>query len=175
MLRSCTAFLLLTFAVSAPAEVVDSAPAGFTVRTTLTIKASPAEVYRRFLNVSEWWSSDHTFSSDAHNLSMEEKVNGCFCEKLPDGGGVRHMQIAYLVPGKTIILSGGLGPLLSMPVAGTMQVGLAPVEGGTKLTVTYGVAGYLPAGLNTWAAGVDAVLAEQINRLKNTLEAAPKK
>jgi hypothetical protein len=32
------------------------------------------------------------------------------------------------------------------------------------------VAGYLPAGLNTWAAMVDAVLKEQFTRLKSYIE-----
>jgi hypothetical protein len=32
------------------------------------------------------------------------------------------------------------------------------------------VTGYLPAGMNTWAAPVDSVLTEQVTRLKNYVE-----
>lgn len=164
--------LALTMAAAlAPAEVADSAPGGFTVRIILNIQAPPGDVYRRLIrNVGEWWSAEHTFSHDAHNLSIEEKVMGCFCEKLPEGGGVRHMQVIYLAPGKTVVLSGGLGPLLTQAVTGTMQIQLSPAEGGTKVGVTYAVAGYMPAGLNAWAKPVDGVLTEQFTRLKNYTE-----
>jgi hypothetical protein len=36
--------------------------------------------------------------------------------------------------------------------------------------MTYSVAGYFPAGMNTWAAPVDSVLSSQFTRLKNLSE-----
>ena len=151
--------------------VVDSSASGFTVRTTLAIRAAPEDVYRRLVrNVGDWWNSSHTFSGNAHNLSLEEKTMGCFCEKLPDGGGVRHMEVVYFAPGKTLRLSGGLGPLQSIAAAGSMTIQLSASEGGTKLEVTYTVAGYVPAGMNTWAAPVDGVIEEQFTRLKSYIE-----
>ena len=161
-------FAFLAAAIVAQAEVVDSSGGGFTVRTTLTIQAPPDDVYRKFIrNVGDWWSPDHAFSGDSHNLSIEEKAAGCFCEKLPNGGGVRHMEVVNLAPGKSVTLSGALGPLQSMAATGTLTVQFAPSEGGTKLTATYAVAGYLPGGMNTLASPVDAVIAEQFTRLKN--------
>ena len=88
--------------------------------------------------------SQHTFSGNWHNLSIEEKPGGCFCEKLPNDGGVRHMEVMFVAPGKTIALAGGLGPLQSIAATGSMRIQLAPAEGGTKLEVTYAVVGYLP-------------------------------
>jgi hypothetical protein len=35
---------------------------------------------------------------------------------------------------------------------------------------SWAVAGYLPAGMNTWAAPVDGVIEEQFTRLKNYIE-----
>lgn len=161
-----TAFLFVP--VLAQAEVVDSSSAGFTVRTTLSIQAPPDDVYRRFIrNIGDWWSPQHTYSGNAHNLSIEEKPAGCFCEKLPDGGGVRHMEVVNLAPGKSVTLSGALGPLQSLAATGTMSVQFAPADGGTKLVVTYAIAGYLPAGMNTLAAPVDGVIAEQFTRLRS--------
>jgi uncharacterized protein YndB with AHSA1/START domain len=165
---------VLTFFVatgSARAEVRDSSPGGFTVRTTLTIQAAPAVVYERLVrNVGEWWNPAHTFSGDAHNLSINDKATGCFCETLPNGGGVRHMEVVNVVPGKRLVMSGGIGPLQSVAAAGSMEILLSPADGATKLQVTYTVGGYLPGGLNTWAAPVDGVLAEQFTRLKNYVE-----
>jgi uncharacterized protein YndB with AHSA1/START domain len=166
-----TAFLVAAFLLSpilAQAEVVDSSSTGFTVRTTLTINAHPDDVYRKFIrNIAEWWNPEHTFSGDSHNLSIEEKAAGCFCEKLANGGSVRHLEVVYLAPGKAVTLSGALGPLQSLAATGSMSILFSPSEGGTKLTVNYAVTGYLPGGMNTWAAPVDAVIAEQFTRLKN--------
>jgi hypothetical protein len=80
------------------------------------------------------------------------------------------MEVVYVAPGKTLRLSGALGPLQAIAASGSMMIELSAVEGGTKLEVTYAVAGYLPAGMNTWAAPVDGVLEEQFTRLKNYVE-----
>jgi len=161
---------LALLAVSGRADVVDSAANGFTVRTTLQIQAAPDAVYRRLIHIEDWWNSQHTFSGDAKNLSIEEKPGGCFCEKLPNGGGVRHMEVLFFAPGKTLVLRGGLGPLQSIGATGAMSIQLTPSDGGTKLQVTYAVTGYLAAGMNTLAAPVDSVLAEQFTRLENLIE-----
>ena len=62
------------------AEIVDSSANGFTVKETVNIQASPQDVYAKIFKIGDWWSSDHTFSHDAHNLSLEDKAGGCFCE-----------------------------------------------------------------------------------------------
>ncbi len=153
----------------AAAEVADSSGAGFTVKIAVSVHAAPGDVYRALIHVGDWWNSQHTYSGSARNLSIEEKPMGCFCEKLP-AGGVRHMEVVHIVPGKVLGMTGALGPLQSMAAAGNMQIRLTPAEGGTKLELVYNVNGYLPAGMNTWAAPVDAVLTEQVTRLKNYIE-----
>ena len=174
MKNICGLFATILLAVApggAMAEVVDSAGNGFTVKTTLTIQASPDEVYSKLVhNVGDWWNPEHTYSGSAHNLSIEDKAAGCFCEKLPNQGGVRHMEVVLAMPGKALTLSGGLGPLQSIAATGSMRFQLAAQGVGTKLEMSYSVAGYLPAGMNTWAAPVDAVLKEQLTRLKNFVE-----
>jgi uncharacterized protein YndB with AHSA1/START domain len=163
--------ILALLPAGSAAAVADSSANGFNLRISVTIQAAPDEVYRRLVhNVGEWWSSDHTFSGDAHNLSIEEKAMGCFCEKLPKGGGVRHMEVINFAPGKTLVLTGGLGPLQSMAATGNMTFQISAAPGGTKLDVTYAVVGYLAAGMNGLAGPVDGVLMEQITRLKNYIE-----
>jgi uncharacterized protein YndB with AHSA1/START domain len=162
----------------AHADVADSAANGFTVKLAVTIQAPPQDVYRRLVhNVGDWWNPMHTFSGDSHNLSIDDKPMGCFCEKLPSGGGVRHMEVVNADPGKTLVLTGGLGPLQSMAATGSLSIQLAAASGATKLTVVYAVTGYLPGGMNTFAAPVDSVITEQFMRLKSLIEngkAAPK-
>lgn len=154
-----------------PAAVADSSANGFTVRLAFNVQASPDEVYRKFVrNIGEWWEASHTFSGNPHKLSIDDKPGGCFCEKLADGGGARHMQVLYADPGKRLVLSGALGPLQTMAATGALTIEFAPADGGTKLDVTYAVGGYLPAGMNTFAPIVDGVLSTQFSRLKNFVE-----
>lgn len=154
----------------AMAEVADSAANGFTLKHTVQIKAAPEQVYRAILNVGQWWDPAHTYSQDAHNLSIEERAGGCWCEKLPGGGNVHHMQVVLLMSGKMLRFAGGLGPLQAMGVAGSMEFRLSPAEGGTKLEMTYAVGGYLPGGLDKPAPAVSDVLTEQMERLKRYVE-----
>jgi uncharacterized protein YndB with AHSA1/START domain len=171
MFRTGILFALLLAPLVASAEVADSSPGGFTLKINLSVAASPADVYRAFVHsIGDWWDPGHTFSGNSHNLSIEDKASGCFCEKLPDGGGVRHMEVVYVSPGKQIVLNGGLGPLQSLATTGSMTVKFSPGEGGTKLEAAYAVGGYMPGGLNTLAPVVDGVLLVQLTRLKNYAE-----
>jgi len=170
-----TKFLLLILACSlAPvqlaADVADQAPNGFTLRINTIIHAEPEQVYTRLLDIGGWWSSAHTYSNDAHNLSLEARPMGCFCEKLPNNGGVRHMEVLAVMPGKLLVMSGALGPLQKFGATGTLTIVLQPQHKDTRIEMVYSVGGYLPDGLNTWAAPVNTVLTEQLARLKSYVE-----
>jgi hypothetical protein len=152
-------------------EVADSSTDGFTVKTSVMIHASPDTVYRRLVrNVGDWWNPQHTFSGDARNLTIDEKPMGCFCETLPGQGAVRHMEVLRFAQGKTLVLTGALGPLQPLAAAATMTIQLSSGDTGTTIEVTYAVAGYLTQGMNIWAAPVDSVITEQFARLKNYVE-----
>jgi uncharacterized protein YndB with AHSA1/START domain len=162
---------VLLFAASlAQAEIIEQGPGGFTVRTTLAIKAQPDDVYRKFMQIGEWWNSMHTFSGDAHNLRIEDHPGGCLCEKLPNNGFTRHLELITLVPGKRLVFIGAMGPLQTLAATGTLQFVFTPDNGGTKLDAIYAVTGYLEKGMNTWAILVDMMIAEQATRLKTSVE-----
>ena len=153
------------------AEVADSSTDGFTVKASVTIQASQDEVYRRLVhNIGDWWNPQHTFSGDARNLTIDEKPMGCFCETLPGQGAVRHMEVLRFMQGKTLVLSGAIGPLQSLAAAATMTIQLSPGDTGTTVDVTYAVSGYLASGMDAWAAPVNSVVSEQFSRLKNFVE-----
>ena len=155
----------------ARAEVVSSSDNGFVVKQSLAVQASPDDVYARLVHhIGDWWDSAHTFSQDAHNLSIDARPMGCFCEKLPNQGGVRHMEVVYAAPGKALTMTGAMGPLQGIAAAGNMSIALAPANGGTSLTVTYSVVGFQPSGMSTWAGPVDGMLGAQFGRLKNYIE-----
>ena len=120
--------------------------------------------------IGRWWSPSHTFSRDAANLSLELRAGGCFCERLKDGGSVQHLQVVYAAPGEGLRLRGALGPLQVEGVDGTLSWTLKPAEGGTSLTQSYVVGGYIRSGMEQWAPKVDRVLEEQLQRLKSFVE-----
>jgi len=163
--------LILSLAVAGPAsaEVKSATPTGFEIVTMATISA-PAGVYAALGEVGRWWSPSHTFSRDAGNLSMELHAGGCFCERLKDGGSVQLLQVVYAAPGEGLRLRGALGPLQTEGVDGTLSWTLKAVEGGTSLTQSYVVVGYIRSGMEQWAPRVDRVLDEQLQRLKSFVE-----
>lgn len=166
-LHRLAALALLVLPVLLPGEVVDSAPGGFTVRGVMTLLVPPSEAYQKFVqNVGDWWDSGHTFSGNAKNLSIDDQPGGCFCEKWA-GGGVQHLRVVYVSPGKVLAMRGGMGPLLSLAVTGGMEIQFTAVENGTKLTYTYSVGGYIPKGAESWAAPVDGMLAGTFDRFRN--------
>lgn len=120
--------------------------------------------------IGRWWDSAHTFSRVAANLSLELRAGGCFCERLKDGGSVQHMQVVYAAPGAGLRLHGALGPLQVEGVDGTLNWTLKPAEGGTSVTQSHVVGGYIGSGMEQWAPRVDRVLDEQLQRLRSFVE-----
>jgi len=168
-------FAVLGAALLAPlyanADVADSAANGFTLKIALTVQSTPADVYKHLVhNVGDWWSSAHTYSGDAHNLSIDDKAGGCFCEKLADGGGVQHMAVVNAQPGKKLVMRGSLGPFQTTGSEGSMSIALSKDADGTKMEVTFAVGGYMAGGMDKLAEPVNTVLTEQFTRLKNYVE-----
>ncbi len=164
-----TCLLLLGCAlIAAPAraEILDSTPAGFTVKTVAEVQAPAARVYQALIDrIGSWWDASHSYSGNAANLSIDARPGGCFCERLP-AGGVQHMTVIYADPGKLLRMTGGLGPLQDLAVTGVMSWKLTESSGRTTIELTYKVAGYAPGGgTGAFATPVDNVLTGQLKRL----------
>jgi uncharacterized protein YndB with AHSA1/START domain len=162
--------VLFTFAVPALATVADVASNGFRVQVTAHITAPPNKVYSALIRPARWWDSEHTFSGDAVNLTLEAKAGGCWCEKLAHGGSVMHLSVVYVDPGKVLRLRGALGPFQGEGVEGAMTWALKASGDGTDLTLTYAVGGYDKDGFEEWSKGVDGVLTDQVARLRRFIE-----
>ena len=151
---------------SALGEVVGADDTGFEIEHVRTLDAEPDRTWDRLVRPADWWHSDHTWSGDAGNLSLDPRAGGCFCEALPGGGSNEHLRVVHAAPGRLLRLDGRLGPLQPLPLTGVMSWSLAGNDaGGTTLTLRYVVAGPPGSGLENWAPAVDSVLAQQIDRL----------
>ena len=158
-------------ACPAAAEVLSTAENGFASKNVVTVPVDPGRAYAAVVEqVGRWWDPEHTYSRDSANLSIEARPQGCFCEKLPNGGFVRHLTVVFAAPGKVLRLEGGLGPFQALAVAGNMTWTFRPDEkGGTTVEMTYTAGGYSPTGFKDIAAGADAVLHGQLDRYQRFL------
>jgi hypothetical protein len=156
---------LLLAAGAARADVVGAGPSGFLVHFEIVTHRDPAAAWARLARPQDWWDMSHSYGNDASRMSLELSPGGCWCEQLPGGGFVRHMEVIFAAPGKSLRLVGGLGPLQKMGASGSLSFALtASGEHDTAVTVDYAVSGYAAGGFAEIAAGVNGVLADQLKR-----------
>lgn len=173
-LRAALYGVPLAFACSlssqATAEVVSAAENGFEIRHTLQLAAPADKVYAALVKPERWWSPSHTFSGSASNLKLDPKAGGCFCEQLPNGGSVQHLNVVMVQPGKLLRMRGALGPFQGTGTEGALSIALKESGQQTELTLTYSMGGYLKDGFTEWSKRVDAMLGEQVGRLKKFVD-----
>jgi uncharacterized protein YndB with AHSA1/START domain len=164
----------LLAATPATAEVVSASPNGFEVRETVTLVVPADAAFASFSDIAAWWDPEHTYSGDSRNLSLNLNPGGCFCERFAKGGGIEHMHVTYLEPGKRIVFTGALGPLLYEAASGVMNVEIKTAAGGSQLTLDYRAAGFFNDGAEKLAPQVDEVLAGQLKRLRTYAAGRPR-
>lgn len=163
-----TLLLLMQF-ISAHAEVIESGANGFALARRVHIAASPDRVYAALIQPAKWWNSQHTFSGSAANLTLDARAGGCFCENW-SGGSVQHLAVVFAEPGKTLRLRGALGPFQGQGMDGALTFTLKPAGDGTDMSMENIMGGFIKGGVAKWPPLADAMLAEQMLRLKRYVE-----
>lgn len=170
MMRLSSLGILVMLSAAPAQSATQIGPNGFLVKLDVTINAPAAKVYDAMIGqVGSWWNPEHTYSHDARNLSIDPRPEGCFCEKLPNGGGIEHLRVVYVAPPQVIRFSGALGPLQASGVAGSMTWKLSGSDN-TQLELSYSVGGFIAGGFEKMAPAVEAMLREQLDRLKLFIE-----
>ncbi len=163
-LRMTIALFLSLTSSFANAAVLEKSVTGFSLSVSTEVPGQPADAYSAFLKIGSWWSSEHSFSGDAKNFYIEAKPGGCMCETLPNGGFVRHSEVIRVIPGETLVLSGGRGPLQTMGVSAAMTVSFKASGNGTTVVIDYAVGGHDKDNFETLADAVDRVMTLQLTR-----------
>ena len=166
-ISAAAALLLAVGGAPVRAEVTAASATGFTIHIETELRQGPAMAYADLLRVGQWWHPDHTWFGKADGLSIDPTAMGCFCET--DGERqAMHMQVSYVDPGKTLKMTGGLGPLQMMGVHGGMSWQFKPAAQGpgSTLVFDYQVTGFADKGLAGLAPVVDRVLQLQIQRFQ---------
>jgi hypothetical protein len=158
----CLLPLVMLVATPASAAVIASAPDGFTSRNDALVPVAPDTAWAALLAWHQWWSKDHSYSGTPPHLAAQ--AGGGLVERWP-GGEVLHATVINIQPPKRLRLSGGFGPLQSLPVAAILDFSLVAEGTGTRITMVYSVAGNAAAKLDGLAAPVDGVMAAGLARL----------
>ena len=164
------ALCAFALAGAANAKILATGPTGFLVEHQAELKTDAKSAYDAFANIGAWWESSHSFSGDAaKNMTLDTKLGGCWCETLPNGGFVRHMEVIHAAPGAMLVLSGGLGPLQFMGVAGSMTISFEAAKDAnvTKVTLRYDVGGRDTKNFKEISKAVDGVVGAQFARYRN--------
>jgi hypothetical protein len=166
-------FWMVLAAPAALAEVKDSSPSGFTLENVRDVPVDTETAWKALVgDVDRWWPKDHSWWGKASTLTIEPRAGGCFCEKAGEQQAL-HMLVTFVDPGRTLRMTGGLGPLQGMGLHGALEFRLAPIEsGGTRITLFYRAGGYTPDDLGKFAPVVDKVQALQLGGLADFLSAA---
>jgi len=166
----CGVAVAVSIGRPAAAEVISAGQNGFEIRGTVHVAAVPDKAYAALLQPARWWSSEHTFSGSAANLTLDARAGGCWCETLINGGSVEHMRVVYVEPGKVLRLRGALGPLQGLGVEGAMTLSVKAAASGTDITMSFAAGGYVKDGFDALSKGVDHVLGEQLERLRKLID-----
>lgn len=169
-IRFAVLSVALLLSGAAQAELLKSTEDGFVVRNAVSIAASRDQVWAALIAPARWWSPAHSWSGKAANFSLEARAGGCFCEALANGGSVEHQRVVFANPGTLLRLIGGLGPLQPEAISAVLSWELKADGDMTRLTQTYAVSGMVDGGLRGWAAPVDGVIREQLERLERLIE-----
>lgn len=171
-------------AMAAPAhgEVIETTADRFVTRATASVKAPPLATWLALTKPGDWWSSQHSWSGDAKNMTLTPQGGGCFCERIPVGdsgnasameGSARHAEVLQAFPMKVLRMRGGFGPLQGEPATGVLTITLKEVPGGTRILWEYNVGGPMRYKVAELAPAVDGVMSEQLKRLQVHLGALP--
>ena len=152
-------------AAPAAAAVTSASDMGFEVSSSVSVHADGVSAWQALGQPQLWWSGKHTWSGSSANLSLDPHVGGCFCEAMPDRGRVEHARVIAILPGKLLRLTGAFGPLQEHATVGTLSLTMKPAPGGTTISFTYAVAGYMPGGVRAIAPAVDAMIADELAHL----------
>lgn len=170
------------WAGSADGAVTSSEASGFAIEHRADIAVDRAALFALLAQPGLWWNSDHSYSGDARNMTLDPAIGGCFCETIPGRNGapdgvIEHARIIYAAPPAALRLVGSLGPLQAEAVVGTLTFAIrAGADGkGSAVTMTYVVGGYVRGGADKLASAVDMVMGQQLAGLKRAAETQTKR
>ena len=161
-------FAALGFGASpAQADVVAATAGFFELNAQRTVSTSPERAWNALVRVGEWWNSEHTYSGNGHNMRLDLRPGGCWCERWREGA-IEHGRVLLVMNHegvRTLRVAAPLGPLQEMAVNAVLTFTIAPDPAGAKIDMTYRVSGDAGLHLDVVGPAVNSVMMEQYGRL----------
>ena len=170
---------VLALTPASTAEVTEKAPDGFVINLERSSELTVSAVQAKARDIGGWWSSAHTYSGDAANMSLEAAGGSLFWIERWEAGFVEHGRVLVDMENEaaaTFRLQAALGPLQEMGVNGVLSiVSEAETDEGTPeesvIRFQYVITGASFSGMDGIADVVNMVLTEQIESLVASPEA----
>ena len=156
--------LLAAFTASANADVIVASADHYTLRHEAVSPLAPEAMWNRLVHPETWWSSVHSYSGDAANISLDLRAGGLWKEEW-DGGSVAHGVVLYLKPTEQLRLEAPFGPLQSMAVNVVWTITILPEGTGSKVIFDEIANGSDASHLDQIAGAVDGVKSEAMRSL----------
>lgn len=151
-------------AVPAAARLETNAADGFVSINEALVPLPADKAWAAVTSWSQWWDPAHSYSGTPGAIVLDAQAGGGLIERWP-GGSITHASVLTAMPPALLRLSGGFGPLQSLPVNAILDIALKPEAGGTRLTMTYRIGGPATNRLDRLAAPVDTVMSAGFARL----------
>lgn len=165
-MKTALSLVLLSLAVPAVAKLESSAPDGFVSVNEALVPLPADNLWAAVTNWSNWWDPAHSYSGKLGAIMLDPQAGGLLSERWAEGS-TTHASVVTVMPPALLRLSGGFGPLQSLPVNAILDITLKPEAGGTRLKMIYRIGGPAATKLDTLAAPVDAVMSAGFARLVN--------
>ncbi len=153
----------------------DAAVACRAVEVTLVVEiaASPAKVWGAMTTgLGKWWLKDFHCAPGSKGIAMELKVGGRVWETDGKGGGLLWYTIGAIEKGRSITMSGHIGPPFGGPATTILNWSIEKSGKGTRFTLTDNLFGAVDGAM---AAQIDSGWRQLIGvGLKGYLEKARK-
>ncbi len=166
LLAAAATLALGLLATPASAEVVSRTEDGFILRYRMSLDTTPQDIIGAMSRVGEWWDSDHTYSGDAGNISVDLTPGGCWCEAMPDAEPFRHGTTREVAAGH-LLFDAPFGPLNGKATKADLRVEWPAASRGHEITWTMTIEG---PGLGALAGPVDGVMGAGFGRFVRFLD-----
>ncbi len=164
-MKIATALVTMAFLAGlAHAEVVSSSPSHYELRHEARSDLDTEAMWARIAEPSRWWLSDHTYSGDSANLTLDLQAGGLWREDW-DGGSVEHGRVVYVSAPETLRLDAPFGPLQALGVSVIWEISVSADEAGSRVVFTERASGSQVSDLDELAPAVDYVKGEALASL----------
>ncbi len=163
--------LIASVATAASAEVVETSPSGFRLRSAAVLEtATPDQAWAALVGWGDWWDPAHTYSGSSANLTLNVAAGGCLCE-VWEGGEVEHVWVLLAWPEQGLLrMNAPFGPLQAQPITAILTYTIRPRDaGGVEVIQTFDVGGGAEATA-ALAVPVDGVMSGGFARWVRLIE-----